>query len=75
MEKLEKRKRHFNINNLSQEEAESLSNDIGAKVREICDKAVLEANKILNVYNMKAQMQIVIEGINEETPKAVEEIT
>lgn len=69
MENLADRKRSFDINKLSAEAADQLSQSLGAKVREICDKACEEANKILNVYSMKAQMQIVIQGIN-EAPKA-----
>lgn len=69
MENVQNRKRSFDINKLNAEAAEQLSNSLGEKVREICDKACAEANKILNVYSMKAQMQIVIQGIN-EAPKA-----
>lgn len=70
MEKLENRKRSFNINSLTQAQAEQLSQDIGAKVREIAEKACAEANKILNIYSMTAKMQIVLEGV--EDPEAKE---
>lgn len=73
MENLQDRKRSFDINKLTPESADQLSQDIGSKVRAICDKACEDANKILNVYGMKALMQIVIQGINEENPKFVKE--
>lgn len=63
------RKRSIDINKLNQEQADELGNQIGEKVRIICDEAVEKANKILNIYGMKAQMQIVIKGINEEDKK------
>lgn len=69
MENVENRKRSFDINKLSPEAADQLSNDIGAKVRQFCDEACEKANKILNVYGMKAQMQIVIKGIEEDMSK------
>jgi len=69
MENVANRKRSFDINKLNTEEAEQLSTDLGAKVREICDEACEKANKILNIYGMKAQMQIVINEINEKKPE------
>lgn len=60
------RKRSIDISNLSLEQADSLAQQVGPKVREICDEAIEKANKILNIYGMKAQMQIAISGINEE---------
>lgn len=73
MENVQNRKRSFNINSLQAEEAERLSAEIGARVRAICEQACDEANKILNIYSMKAQMQIVIEPAEQETPKVSEE--
>jgi len=75
MENVVNRKRSFDINKLNTEEAEQLSTDLGAKVREICDEACEKANKILNIYGMKAQMQIVINEINEEKPEMVPQNT
>lgn len=63
------RKRSFDTNKLNKDEAEQLSTDIGVKVRQICDEACEKANKILNIYGMKAQMQIAINEINEEKPE------
>lgn len=66
MEKLEDRKRSFDINSLTKKEADQLSKDIGAKISQICDKACEDANRILAVYGMKTQMQFAVQGINEE---------
>lgn len=64
------RKRSFDINKLTTEEAEKLSVKIGEKVREICDDAVKKANDLLNIYGMEAKMQIVVQEIGkEEKPK------
>lgn len=70
---MEKRKRSLDINKLAAEDAERISNQIGSEVRSICDEAVAKANELLNIYGMKAMMQIAIMGINEnkaqEAPK------
>jgi hypothetical protein len=52
------RKRQIDPEKLSDEQIQQLSDQIGGKLREICDKACEEANRILSVYNMKARMQI-----------------
>lgn len=67
------RNRSIDINKLSKEDIENLQVQIGAKVREICDEAVEKANRILNIYGMKAKMQIAVQGINEESKKAPEQ--
>jgi hypothetical protein len=67
------RKRSLDINKLGSEDADRISGEIGTKVRGICDDAVAKANELLNIYGMKAMMQIAIVGINEnkaqEAPK------
>jgi hypothetical protein len=52
------RKRQIDPEKLSDEQIQQLSDQIGGKLREICDKACEEANRILSVYNMQARMQI-----------------
>lgn len=64
--KLNERKRTFDVEKLTLEEADSLSEQIGNKVKDICDEAVKKANKILNIYGLKAKMAIQIEGLQEE---------
>lgn len=73
MENIQNRKRSFDINKLAAEEADRLSDEIGSKVRLICDEACEKANKILNIYGMNAKMQIVVEGIKQEAEKAPEQ--
>lgn len=63
---LAERKRSIDISKLSVEQADLLSQQLGQMTRVICDEAVEKANKFLNIYGMKAQMQIVIMGINED---------
>lgn len=57
---LQERKRSFDISKLTPEDADALSTQIGQRVTEICDKAVAEANRLLNIYGMEAKMQIAI---------------
>ena len=72
MENVQERKRSFDINKLSQEQAQEISAQIGEKVRLICDEACEKANKILNIYGMKAIMQIAIMPEGEEVDKSTE---
>lgn len=67
---LKERERKVDISKMSQEQVESISQQVGDKVRQICDEACEKANKILNIYGMNAKMQIVIDhpGLTEEKP-------
>lgn len=56
------RKRSLDINKLAREDAERISDQIGAEVRKIEDEAIEKANELLNIYGMKAMMQIVIQA-------------
>lgn len=55
------RERKIDISKLPSEEVDLISKQIGEKIKEICDKACEEANKILAIYGMKSKMQIVID--------------
>jgi hypothetical protein len=70
MENVQNRKRSFDVNSLSKDAADKLSEEIGAKVRQICDEACEKANKILNIYGMEAKMQIVINAIGQDVQEA-----
>jgi fructose-1,6-bisphosphatase/sedoheptulose 1,7-bisphosphatase-like protein len=59
------RERFFDINKLSEQEAEALATQLGNKTREMADEAAEKMNKLLNVYGMKAKFQLVILPINE----------
>lgn len=66
------RERKLNINNLTAEQATEISAQLGDKIREICDKAVFDANRILNIYGMHAKMQVLVkEGLSspKDAPK------
>ena len=69
------RERKLDINNMPPEQVDAISKQLGDRIREICDKAVEEANRLLNVYGMSAKMQIVIDhpDLKKEngTPKKV----
>lgn len=54
------RKRNVDIQKLDNETLDNLSIQIGEKVKDIIDNAIVEANKILNIYGMEAKMEVVI---------------
>lgn len=69
---LKDRKRSFDINKLSTEAADALSEQIGVKVRGICDEAAQKVNAILSVYGMSAKIAIAFDelpGKEAEKPK------
>jgi hypothetical protein len=66
---LKDRKRSFDINKLSLSEVDNLSQQIGDRIKQICDEAVEKANKILNVYGMTAKMQISMEQTEKSAQK------
>jgi len=66
---LKDRERSFDISKLTAADAERLSQQLGEKVREICDKACNEANRLLNIFGLSAQMQIVIDQKDKLTKK------
>lgn len=57
------RVRKVDVNKLTFEQTDQLSEQIGGKVRDICDKAVAEANKLLNIYGLQCKMQFVLETL------------
>lgn len=58
---LKRRERKVNLDQMSAEQVDQISLQLGEKVREICDEAVAKANKLLSVYGMTAKMQIVLD--------------
>ena len=54
------RVRRVDVSNFSIEEADLLSKQIGEKIRQITESAVANANRLLHIYGLEAQMQIVI---------------
>lgn len=59
----------IDISKMTPLEADALSVEVGNKIREICDKAVKEANQILNIYSMQAKMAIVVEQQEQKKSK------
>lgn len=57
---LKDRERKVDVKALSSEQADQLSEQIGTKVREICDEAAGRINSILAIYGMSAKLQIAI---------------
>lgn len=55
------RKRSVNVNTLSAEQVEQLTEQISKKILVLVDETVAQANKMLNVYGLEAKMQIAIQ--------------
>lgn len=58
---MKKKAKKFDPFKLTAKEADELAVEIGSKVREICDNAAEEINKILSKYKMKASLSINLE--------------
>lgn len=56
----------LNINKLSPEQVNSLSEEIGSKVRDMVDNSVIQINSYLKSYNLKIKMVAVLD---ENKPK------
>lgn len=68
------RERKLDITKLPPEQVDIISEQLGGRIREICDKACDDANRLLNVYGMQAKMQIVIDHPDlKKTPIITEE--
>lgn len=55
------RKRAIDINKLSAEQVEQLTEQISKKILVIVDEAITQANKMLNIYGLEAKMQIALQ--------------
>lgn len=68
---LQNRKRKVDISKLNAEQLDNISDQIGAKVREICDEAAAKVNAILNIYGASAKIAIAFDGLpaKEKTQK------
>jgi len=60
------RKRKVDVEKLDDEQIEVVQDQVSAKIREITDKAVKDANKILAIYGLSCKMQIKIEESDKE---------
>lgn len=64
---IEKRARKVVIENLSDEQADSIGFQLGERLGKICDKAAQEVNEITKIYGVTAK--VVIQLIDEKTGK------
>lgn len=67
------RERKVDISKMTLEQVDSLSNQVGQKVQQICDEAASKINEILNIYGMSAKMAIQfdkLDGKEKQEPKA-----
>ena len=60
------RERKVDIEKMSMEEADRLSQMLGAKLRGMLDEAAEKANSLLRIYGMKCKIAYVIEGLPPE---------
>ncbi len=63
---LKDRKRSININNLTVEQAEEISQQIGAKAQAILVEAQEKINSFLNIYGMKAEIAFSLKPLASE---------
>jgi len=57
------RKKRLNINDLTIEQADELSGEIGSKINAITDKAINKINTLLSKYGMIAKVAVVLEPL------------
>lgn len=55
---------------LTAQNVESLSEQIGVQVRDICDEAALRVNAILAIYGMSAKIAISFDGLQDKKIEA-----
>lgn len=59
------RKRHVDVEKVELSELTELTDRITSKITKITQKAIEDANTILNIYGMEAEMQIAIKNKTE----------
>lgn len=65
---LKERVRKVDVTKMSTEQVDNLSDQIGEKVRGICDEAAQRINSILSIYGMSAKIAIAFNTL----PKSME---
>ena len=63
------RVRKVNVSKMTKDQLKEVETNLAAKVNEIVQKAIDDANKYLSVYSMNAKMIIEINEIAKETKK------
>lgn len=66
---LRDRERKVDISKLDLNQVDILSEQIGDKVRQICDEASAKVNAILNIYGASAKIAIAFEGLEPKKEK------
>jgi hypothetical protein len=62
---MDNRVRKVDIDKLTPEQADNISEQIGEKLREMIDDTVSKANRMLNIYGFNCKMQFLIEPIQQ----------
>lgn len=66
---LRDRERKVDLSKLDAAQVDILGEQIGAKVREICDEAAAKVNAIMNIYGASAKIAIAFEGLPKQAEK------
>lgn len=66
---LQNRVRKVDISKMDSEAVDNLSDQIGEKIRAICDEASGKVNSILNIYGASAKIAIAFDGLPENKQK------
>jgi hypothetical protein len=66
---LQNRVRKVDISKMDLEAVDNLSDQIGEKIRAICDEAAGRVNAILNIYGASAKIAIAFDGLPENKEK------
>jgi hypothetical protein len=60
---MSKRERKVDVNNMSADEVDVLSVQIGDRIKAICDEAAAKANAILNIYGANCKIAIAFDQL------------
>lgn len=66
---LRDRERKVDIQKMDAVQVDILSEQIGDKVRQICDEAAAKVNAILNIYGASAKIAIAFDGLPQKEQK------
>lgn len=61
------RKRSIDVNNLTIEQVDNLSSQIGEKVKQITDEAANKINSLLSIYGMSAKIAIAFDTLGNKS--------
>ena len=58
------RVRKVDVNKMEAEQVDVVAQQVGDKVKDICDDACIKANNILKIYGLQAKMQFLLEPLD-----------